>query len=430
MYKQQVKNWGLYPTVEAEVFKSDQTDEIVSIVNDIPEALIARGNGRCYGDSSLGQNIFETSRLNKFLSFDKSNGILHCQSGVLLSEILEVIVPQGYFLPVTPGTKFITVGGAIGADVHGKNHHVEGCFSDHVLFLDIITADGHLVRCSQTENAHLFWETCGGMGLSGIVISAAIKLKEIHNSYIDQKIIKAGNLKEIMQLFEAHKESPYSVAWIDCLQKKHIGRSHLIVGNHAAPNDNLGFDLSKKKQLNIPFMFPSFALNKYSVKAFNFSYYHKQISKIKANTVHYEGFFYPLDSLLNWNRIYGKSGFTQYQFVLPLDASEEGLKVILKTIAESGEGSFLAVLKLFGRANPNAIMSFPIKGYTLALDFKINPLVLRLLDKLDEIVAHYGGHLYLAKDARMKPDFFHSSYGKKIKTCSKFQSLQSARLKI
>ncbi len=433
MPRKTVTNWGNYPAIEANVTESSEINYIRSLVQS-SESLIARGNGRCYGDSSLGPNIFSTLKLDRFLSFDAETHALECEAGVMLADILEVFVPKGFFLPVTPGTKFITVGGAIAADVHGKNHHSEGSFSEHLLSFSLMTAGGEIVSCSKNENADLFWQTCGGMGLTGIILSACFKLKLVETSFINQITHKAVSLDKVMELFERSVEATYSVAWIDCLARgKNLGRSMLMLGEHSK-YDELPVKLQKDalavkagNLLNVPFNFPAFSLNSASIKAFNFAYYHRQFAQSSEDFVHYESFFYPLDGIHNWNRIYGRKGFVQYQFVLPADTSYDGLTKILKLIEKSGQGSFLAVLKLFGKPNPKAVMSFPMEGYTLALDFKVSPKVFRLLDELDEIVDEYGGRVYLAKDARMSAAFFHKTYSN-IVSSDKFKSSQSERL--
>ncbi len=430
-FKRKVSNWGNFPVVEKEIRSEDSLEKIKKFVQNNHE-IIARGNGRCYGDAALGENIFSTKRLNKFISFDRLNGVIECEAGVLLSDILEVIIPQGYFLFVTPGTKFITVGGAIAADVHGKNHHAEGCFSEYVLDFQLLDENGRVLICSPSENSEKFWATIGGMGLSGIILSARFKLKNIETSYIRQESIKAENLTEILHLFEESESWTYNVAWIDCLQKdEKIGRSILMRGEHAFKHQlpknlqNNPLKLEKKNTPSVPFFFPGFVLNNLAVKLFNFFYYKKQTKKVVKNIVHYESFFYPLDVVEDWNKIYGKKGFIQYQMVLPKKTGKEGLRKILETIAESGNGSFLAVLKLFGKNNENAYNSFPFEGYTLALDFKINSKLQKLVQDLDHIVEEYGGRIYLAKDSMSKPSLV--NYLKNVDN-SKFVSLQSKRI--
>ena len=431
-FTQKVTNWGNFPVVEKEIKSEDTLQKIKDFVQNNNE-IIARGNGRCYGDASLSEHIFSTKRLNKLISFDRLNGIIECESGVLLSEILEVIVQQGYFLYVTPGTKFISVGGAIASDVHGKNHHAEGCFSEYVISFSLLNENGEVLICSRTENTDKFWATIGGMGLTGIILSAKFKLKNIETAYIRQESIKAENLDEIFKLFDESEDWTYNVAWIDCLQKgKNIGRSILMRGEHAfkhqLPNKLQEKPLRLKKKLNltVPFYFPNFVLNNLTVRIFNFLYFNKQTKKEVKSNVDYETFFYPLDIANDWNKIYGKGGFIQYQFVIPKEKGKEGMKEILETIAKSGNGSFLAVLKLFGKNNTEAYNSFPIEGYTLALDFKVNAKLKNLIKKLDEVVEAYGGRIYLTKDSMSKSSL--TNYLQNVQN-PKFVSLQHKRIK-
>lgn len=430
-FKQKITNWGNFPVVEKQMKSEDSLEKIRDFVRSNNE-LIARGNGRCYGDASLAENVFSTKRLNKFISFDRLNGEIECESGVLLSEVLEVVVPQGYFLYVTPGTKFITVGGAIASDVHGKNHHAEGCFSDYVTELKLMDENGVVLNCSRTENSEKFWATVGGMGLTGIILSAKFKLKNIETAYIRQESIKADNLDEIFHLFDESESWTYNVAWIDCLQKgKNLGRSILMRGEHAFRHElpaklkENPLRLNKKPLATVPFYFPGFVLNALTVKIFNFLYFAKQNRKEVKNIVDYETFFYPLDIVNEWNRIYGKEGFIQYQMVIPKEKGKEGMKKILETIADSGNGSFLAVLKLFGKNNPEAYNSFPMEGYTLALDFKVNSGLEKLVRKLDEIVEEFDGRIYLTKDSMSKSSL--TSYLKNVSN-PKFVSLQHKRI--
>lgn len=409
--KKLITNWNNYPIVEAREISFDYEKEIAK---KLTQSSIAHGNGRCYGDASLSTDVVNTLRYDKVLAFDEVNGIITCQSGILLSDLLQIIVPRGWFLPVTPGTKFITVGGAVASDVHGKNHHVDGSFSRHIVSMSVLTGTGETFICSPTQHADLFWATCGGMGLTGIVLDVKFRLKQIHTAYIRQRQIKARNLDEAMQYFQENSNYTYSVAWIDCLKKgKDYGRSILILGEHAT-TDEVKRDrvlVPKEKALfTVPFNFPSFALNGFTVKVFNALYYAKNYKKVMDSVVHYDGFYYPLDSILEWNKIYGKKGFVQYQFVLPLESSKKGLADILTRISKRGTGSFLAVLKLFGEQND--LISFPMKGYTLALDFPIQPGLFEFLDELDMIVADLGGRIYLSKDARMKKEIFWRTYSR------------------
>ena len=428
-------SWGMYPKIKSTILKFDKEETLKELINTHDE-LIPRGNGRSYGDSALSSFIINVRPKDYFIDFNEEKGLLHVQAGVLLSEILECYVPRGWFLKVTPGTKFITVGGAIASDVHGKNHHVEGCFSESIHEFKIMTADGEVVTCSKEGTPELFKATCGGMGLTGIILSASIYLKKINSQYIDQTTIKTKNLKETFEAFEAYKEKSYSVAWINCLARgDDIGKSLLMVGDFT---DDGKLNYKLKPQTMIPFNFPSFALNNWSVRVCNWIYYARAKNGVSKQKVDIDTFFYPLDAIGHWNRIYGKNGFTQYQFILPKETSYIGLEEILSSISNSGKGSFLAVLKLYGKANDNWL-SFPMEGYSLALDFKIENGLFDLLDKLDEIVVKHKGRIYLTKDVRVSKEIFEKGYRqietfrqyrKHKKMDSKFQSLQSKRVGI
>lgn len=434
MYKTNIQNWGNYPEIESEVLETSSYSEIRSLINS-KSKLIARGNGRSYGDSSLQNTTISTLKLNKFLLFDKEKGILKVEAGVLLSEILEVIVPFGFFLPVTPGTKWITIGGAVASNIHGKNHYKEGAISNYIESFEIITDSGDLLNCSRVEHTALFSETIGGMGLTGIIMTVTIRLKAIETSFMTQTSIKAKNLDEILTLFEKYKHYTYSVAWIDSLKTgKNMGRSILMLAEHATKSDLKDNQANvlpthTRKQINIPFYLPNYTLNKFTIRLFNTLFYNKQLVREKQTIAHYDTFFYPLDMLNNWNRIYGKNGFTQYQFVIPFERGREGLIKIMKEITESGCGSFLAVLKTFGKKDAFiSSFNFPESGYTLALDLKISAKVFSLLEKLDNIVLEYNGKLYLAKDVRMSPKMFQKTYPNHLKISKKFKSIQTERL--
>lgn len=438
--KKEIANWGNYPVIESDERTFSFTEEIQQYVRHT-EGFIPRGNGRCYGDASLAGQTISTIKYDKILSFDTEKGIFECQSGLTLDKILDVIVPKGWFLPVTPGTKFITVGGAVASDVHGKNHHVDGSFSAHILEMDVITGTGEAITCSATAYPDLFWATCGGMGLTGVITRVKFDLKKIETAYIRQKQLKAKNLEEIIAFFEQYQHYTYSMAWIDCLTKgKNFGRSILMLGEHATPDElpakrkKSPLAPPKKLQITFPFNLPSWVLNTFTVKLFNFFYYNKNFKKEINNVVPYEPFFYPLDAIHHWNRGYGRKGFIQYQFVLPLE-SKQGLIEILHRISDQGLGSFLAVLKVFGKQDD--MISFPMEGFTLALDFPVRKGLFEFLDELDQIVIRYGGRLYMSKDARMSPAVLQAGYKqlpefinavKKYNPTAKMRSLQSERL--
>jgi FAD/FMN-containing dehydrogenase len=440
--QKQIANWGNYPALKSNEVQFTTISELQQIIKN-NSALIARGNGRCYGDASLAGVTVSTLKFDKILFFDRQNGIIQCQSGIVLDQLLEVIVPDGWFLPVTPGTKFVTVGGLVASDVHGKNHHVDGSFSRHILEMEVMMGDGESVVCSKEKNSDLFEATCGGMGLTGVIVLVKFQLKKIETSYIHQTTIRADNLAELLNLFEENKHFTYSVAWIDCLKKgKDFGRSILMLGEHATVdqlNDKQKQDplkLPKKTAIAFPFYMPSWLLNNFTMRLFNFFIYHKNFKKKKVSNVPYEPFFYPLDAILHWNRGYGKKGFVQYQFVVPLE-NKNGLIAILNKIAQKGWGSFLAVLKVFGEQKD--LISFPMEGYTLALDFPVRDNLFEFLEELDKIVLEYNGRIYLSKDARMKSDTFWNGYSNAKKFASviekydaekKFSSVQSSRLSI
>jgi len=428
------KSWGLYPKVKNKAIEFESISELKKQLSSI-ENYIPYGNGRSYGDSALNETVIPMRQLNQILSLDENKGIIELEAGVLLSEILEFCIPKGWFLTVTPGTKLITVGGAIASDVHGKNHHIDGCFSNSVVEFNLLQPNGELATCSSTQNDELFRHTCGGQGLTGIIVKAKLQLKRIESSSINQTTIKTDSLKETFEVFEKIKYEPYSVAWIDCLSTgEKLGRSHVMYGNFISDGN---LNIKKGLKLNIPFFFPSTTLNKWTVKAFNWIYYNKQFGKIKNSTVDFNSFFYPLDTINNWNRIYGRQGFLQYQFILPLEVSYDGVKQILEILSKSGKGSFLAVLKLYGKQNENTL-SFPMEGYSLALDLKVSKSVFELLDTLDKIVEDFGGRVYLSKDARLSKNSFDKTYRNAVlfrkyrsnNKLSVISSVQSQRLEL
>jgi FAD/FMN-containing dehydrogenase len=426
--------WGRKPAVDAEVFAPCSIPDLQSWFPGAQFRGIPRGNGRSYGDSALAPQVLSSRRLDRFLAFDAETGVLRCEAGVLLADILEVFVPRGWFLHATPGTKLISVGGAIASDVHGKSHHLEGCFSRHLERFSLMLADGGIVECSRAQHADLFRATCGGMGLTGFILEASLRLKPIRSAYLGETTFKAENLDHALSLFAEQSGAPYSVAWIDCLATgPRLGRSLLMTGDFI---DDGRLQGTAKTPLSVPVDAPGFALNRYSVTAFNALYYHRVRALRRERVVHFDPFFYPLDGIGHWNRIYGKSGFTQYQFVIPKASGAAGITAVLQRIAASKRGSFLAVLKTFGPANGN-YLSFPLEGYTLALDFKLEPGLVPFLEELDRIVLDHGGRIYLTKDVRMSAETFRTAYPrweefqnvrKKYGADKVFRSMQSDRL--
>src|ERR1700744_1693265 len=344
--KKPLSSWGNYPVIEGDEESFVFPPQLGPLINK-EQPFIPRGNGRSYGDSSLGERAISTLKYDKVLSFDTVNGIFECQPGITLSEVLEITVPEGWFLPVTPGTKLITIGGAVGSNVYGKNHRAEGSFSKHIIDMDVRLASNEQLTCSSENNADLFEATCGGLGLTGMVTRVKFRLKKVETSFMKQKQIKAENFDELLELFEKYRNYPYTVAWIDCLKKgAHFGRSILTVGDHAVMTDlneeqkKSPLQLPPNKAITFPITLPSWVLNTLAVKAFNFLYYTKNFKKEIESVILYDPFFYPLDAILKWNRIYGKNGFVQYQFVMPLEA-KQGMIEILNRISDKGMGSFL-----------------------------------------------------------------------------------------
>lgn len=436
-----LSGWGRFPRAECRVVAPKGEAELRSAITSASSA-IARGNGRSYGDPALNR---ETTLLlrhtDRMLDFDSDTGRLEAESGVMLADIIETFLPRGWFVPVTPGTKFVTLGGMIAADVHGKNHHKAGSFGDYVESLELMLADGRVVRCSAGENPELFAATIGGMGLTGVIRSAVFRLIRVESAFIRQEIQRTRDLAQTMEAFEALRERSYSAAWIDCLARgRNLGRSIVFFGEHArveelpAGQRNNPLAFARRHARRLPPGIPGFALNSWTVKAFNRVYYTANRSGVKI--VDYDRFFYPLDAILEWNRLYGPRGLLQYQCVLPKRKAAAGLTMMLDAVGGTGQGSFLSVLKLLGPGR--GMLSFPMEGYTLALDFPANPRTLGLLSWLDAIVAAHDGRVYLAKDARMKPQMMDGypefAAFRKLRRAAdpsgKFSSLQSERLQL
>lgn len=411
--EKEISNWNNYPRIKSTVHEADDPKSLLS-TEEVP-TVIARGNGRCYGDASLNDQVLSTLSHNKIHDFDKETGIMNCDAGALLSELLEVMIPAGYFLPVTPGTKFVTVGGAIAADIHGKDHLFHGNFGQHVVSLELLIGDGSVVTCSPTENTALFKATCGGMGLTGIVLTAKFKCLPIESSFIEEKFIRTSSLKELAEQFEQNADWPYRVAWVDFTAKgAAAGRSLLLLGRFMKQSElpekhkANPLQLQTRGKKNIPFFMPDFALSKFVVRLFNKWVYATHPNK--THIVDYDSYFYPLDAIHNWNRIYGKKGFVQYQLVLPLSAGIEAMQEVVDKIRASKYPPFLTVLKRFSTGEKDGLLSFPFEGWTLALDLKRRPGLFEFLQELDQLVLAHGGRLYLAKDARMSKEMFEATY--------------------
>ncbi|MGA9529978.1 MAG: FAD-binding oxidoreductase [Terriglobales bacterium] len=414
VFAQRYFSWGRYPqVVHAHVHKPAWNDEVAGILKTATDgSLLPHGLGRSYGDSCLNadRQLVDCRRLNRILGFSESTGVLRCESGVSFADIIEVFLPKGWFLPVTPGTQFVTVGGAIANDVHGKNHHCAGTFGAYVRKLGLHRSDGQrdgLLTCSPQENSEMFRATIGGLGLTGIIAWADIQLRRVAGPWIDSQILPFQSLSHFLNLSqESDKRFEYTVAWLDCFAGKNP-RGIFFQGNHSAENVK---KLGSKRSPRLPFALPAWALNQYSVQTFNSLYYHVHTAMKGSTLAGYDSFFYPLDYMRQWNLLYGKQGFLQYQCVLP-QGNTEAPEELLDRIARSGMGSFLGVLKQFGSAPTAGILSFPRPGLTLALDFAMRgEKTLQLMRSLDEVVLGSGGALYPAKDARMSPALFEASF--------------------
>ncbi len=365
--------------------------------------------GRSYGDSCLNsaRDLVQCHRLNRILGFDESTGVVRCESGLTLADIVALFLPKGWFLPVTPGTSFVTLGGAIANDVHGKNHHCAGTFGAHVHQIALHRSDRGLIFCSPRENPEMLRATIGGLGLTGIIAWADIQLKRVAGPWINAESIPFESLRTFLDLsHDSNNLFEYTVAWIDCFSGKNA-RGIFFRGNHA-PNVQKKF--RPKHGPKLPFELPSWTLNRFSVRAFNAAFYAVHAAKKRRAVVAYDSFFYPLDSIRQWNLMYGRQGFLQYQCVIP-EAKLPAFEELLDRVARSGMSSFLVVLKQFGSASPAGMLSFPRPGLTIAFDFAMRgEPTLKLLRSLDEIVRESGGAIYPAKDARMSPALFETSF--------------------
>lgn len=412
-----LSGWGRYPSYLSEVYRPEKISELADIVTADPNRLVPRGAGRAYGDAALNApgRVIDLTRLNRMLSFDSASATIRCEAGVTIGDLIDTILPRGFFPPVVPGTRFVTLGGALAADVHGKSHHRDSSFSAHVTSCDLMLASGEIRRCSRTEDADLFRATAGGMGLTGVIVEVEMRLRAVESAWLESEIIRAPNIDSALETFErADRQYGNSVAWIDCISTGSVlGRSVITLGDFATRDRldgkrrRLPLRPAARRAATVPLDFPRFALSGSIVQTFNAIYYSRHRDTPRT-LVDCERFFFPLDSIHDWNRIYGRDGFVQYQCVIPLAESRAALIEILDTIVRSRRGSFLAVLKKFGENE--GMLSFPMPGFTLTLDFPMRDGLLPLLDHLDEMVLKRGGRVYLAKDARMRPETFRAMY--------------------
>lgn len=440
--------WGNFPRQRCHVVRPVSVRAVQRIVVEGKRrSYVSRGLGRSYGDSAVnrGEGVIVHTGRDRFLGFDPQTGALECEAGVSLAEIIDVFLPRGWFLPTTPGTKLVTVGGAIAADVHGKNHHRDGSFGNFVLGFELLAASGETLTCSASENEDVFWATVGGMGLTGVILTARIRLRRVESAYCNVTYKRSADLDALLECFAAtDKDYRYSVAWVDCLASgKSLGRSVVMLANDAAAGElprrlrAAPLSLPAKRIKSVPFSLPAFVLNPWSVRLFNGFFYARH--RGGRRLVDYDAYFYPLDAVLHWNRLYGRRGFIQYQASFPPETSRRGLMELLEAVSRSRRASFLAVLKTAGPGN-QGMLSYLRPGHTLALDLPNRGKGLeRLVRQLDEILLKHGGRLYLAKDAMTTPDVFRAMYPRldefrkvkqRIDPGNRFVSSQARRLEM
>jgi FAD/FMN-containing dehydrogenase len=411
----ELSGWGRHPRRRCVEYRPEKLKSLRRILCEGPQhTYIARGLGRSYGDAAVNESngVVNCTRLDRMLSFNPATGLLVCEAGVSMEDIINVFLPRGYFPAVTPGTKYVTVGGAIANDVHGKNHHQVGSFANFVRRMTLLTPEGEEVACSREENSDVFWATIGGVGLTGIILTAAIELRRVESAYIMVDYLRSPDIDATLAHFEeSDADYEYSVAWIDCLTPPpHLGRSVLMRGRHATAEESGEAEplaAPKRRQAVLPFELPGRSLNSLTVRAFNTAFYHMH-EDAAGQLVDYDRYFYPLDVVHHWDRMYGRPGFTQYQATLP-PQNVEGVVELLQRLQRSQRASFLAVLKRFGDFN-GGMLSHPMAGYTLTLDLPIRDGLEAFLHELDELVLQNEGRLYLAKDVFTRPEAFRAMY--------------------
>ncbi|WP_374089067.1 FAD-dependent oxidoreductase [Methylomicrobium lacus] len=404
-----VSSWGRQGRWEHEVRHLTDRHQVADQLKNSRPGL-AYGMGRSYGDACLNPDgvLWKTTGLDRFISLDENLGRLVCEAGVLLRDIQRLMIPRGWILPVTPGTQLITVGGAIANDVHGKNHHVSGSFGNHVQRIKLTRTDGTTIECGPDLRMDWFAATVGGLGLTGVITETEIQLRRVAGPWLTTETVPYDNLDQFFRLADdSEADWEHTVSWIDCLAGEE-GRGLFMRGN---PTDIAPYSEPHGRKLTMPFAPPISIVNRLTLRPLNLAYYNLNKWKAGSRIVHYAPFFYPLDNLQDWNRMYGPKGFFQYQSVIPRKVGHDAVRAMLREIAKSGEGSFLAVLKTFGDRQSLGMMSFPQPGVTLALDFpNRGERTLKLFARLDVIVREAGGRIYLAKDARMPRDLFEAGY--------------------
>lgn len=404
-----VSSWGRLNAHLHEVVSLRDPDAVAPVLA-LHQPGVALGMARSYGDVCLnpGGVLWNARGLDHLVHFDEQSGHLRCEAGVLLRDIQQLVIPRGWMLAVTPGTQLITVGGAIANDVHGKNHHVHGSFGNHVRWLKLLRTDGEVIECGPGKHVEWFAATVGGMGLTGVVVEAELQLRRVAGPWMQAETLPYKNLDEFFALADAsEKEWEHTVSWIDCIGSRE-GRGLFMRANHAEAQDR---PEPPNRSIAMPLVSPVSLVNRLTLRPFNAAYFHLHRWKASTSIVHHGAFSYPLDNLRDWNRIYGPRGFYQYQSVVPWSVQRDASRAMLNEITRSGEGSFLAVLKTFGYRLSPGMLSFPMPGATLALDFpNRGNRTLALFDRLDAIVREAGGRIYCAKDARMPRALFEAGY--------------------
>jgi FAD/FMN-containing dehydrogenase len=412
-----ISSWGRFPRAEhTSVASPEWKTQLLEAIRS-QGSFLAYGLGRSYGDVCLndGASLIRMHRYSHILSFDRTTGVLRAEAGLSIAEMLSVVVPAGWFTPVTPGTKFVTLGGAVANDVHGKNHHKVGTFGRHVRAFELLRSDGTTHICTPTENTDLFCATIGGMGLTGIITWVEVQLTPIVSRMIEEQSIKARSLQHVVDLTEdSDAEWDYTVSWVDVMASGDaLGKGILLRGRFSSHPDGTLQKPHPKPLLSIPVNGPQWLLSKPTIRAFNTLWYNKQLGSEHQRMVDIEPFFYPLDAIGNWNRLYGKRGMLQYQCVVPMDNGVATMKSIIRELQKGSVASFLAVVKKFGNHESPGMMSFPKPGLTLTLDMPNSGKALfDALDRCDEIVASVGGRVYAAKEARIHGERFIKMYEK------------------
>ena len=417
MNRRLLTGWGRTAATVAEVVEPRDADAVAeALASSNGRGVVARGLGRAYGDAAqnAGGVVVDVTGLDRISHVDVERGLVTAEAGVSLDRLISALLPLGWFLPVTPGTAYVTLGGAIASDVHGKNHHQDGGFCDHVERMTLITPTGE--RRDLVPADDLFGATAGGMGLTGIVVEATLRLLRVESAHVVEDIERCANLEDCMTRMDARDdEYRYSVAWIDCLARgRRLGRSVLLRGDHArredAPPKLRGRELERVRgpRIAAPAWVPGGLLRRETIAAFNEAYYRRAPREERGHVIALDPYFYPLDFVSGWNRMYGDRGFIQYQLGVPFER-EDALREALERLSAARVPSFLAVLKRFGPGR--GLLSFPEPGWTLALDIPAgDPALAALLDELDELVAAAGGRVYLSKDSRLRPDLLEAMY--------------------